>query len=147
MVESKICHTFALGKVAEWSIAPVLKTDELRGSGGSNPSLSARINSRASDSNLVGSSFRILTVSYLHPLRILFAPSHHTLPCRAPRNHTHTRRTVFPPGIIPLRPYDRRRQRPHANSSAKKNTRYASAASEKRRCGRFFPYKSLFLPR
>ena len=44
MVESKICHTFALGKVAEWSIAPVLKTDELRGSGGSNPSLSARIN-------------------------------------------------------------------------------------------------------
>lgn len=44
LVESKICHTFALGKVAEWSIAPVLKTDELRGSGGSNPSLSARIN-------------------------------------------------------------------------------------------------------
>ena len=27
--------------MAEWSIAPVLKTDELRGSGGSNPSLSA----------------------------------------------------------------------------------------------------------
>lgn len=42
--ESKICHTFAPGKVAEWSNAPVLKTDELRGSGGSNPSLSARKN-------------------------------------------------------------------------------------------------------
>ena len=33
--------TFALGKMAEWSIAAVLKTVELRGSGGSNPSLSA----------------------------------------------------------------------------------------------------------
>ena len=86
--------------MAEWSIAPVLKTDELRGSGGSNPSLSARINSRASDSNFVGSSFCIPTVSSLHRLRILFAPSHHTLPCRTPRNHTHTRLTVFPPGII-----------------------------------------------
>ena len=30
-----------IGKVAEWSIAPVLKTDVLRGTGGSNPSLSA----------------------------------------------------------------------------------------------------------
>ena len=31
-----------LGEVAEWSIAAVLKTVELRGSGGSNPSLSAK---------------------------------------------------------------------------------------------------------
>ena len=30
-----------IGEVAEWSIAAVLKTVELRGSGGSNPSLSA----------------------------------------------------------------------------------------------------------
>ena len=30
------------GEMAEWSIAAVLKTVELRGSGGSNPSLSAR---------------------------------------------------------------------------------------------------------
>ena len=30
-----------LGEMAEWSIAAVLKTVELRGSGGSNPSLSA----------------------------------------------------------------------------------------------------------
>ena len=29
------------GEVAEWSIAPVLKTDVPRGTGGSNPSLSA----------------------------------------------------------------------------------------------------------
>ena len=35
-------YIFALGKMAEWSIAAVLKTVELRGSGGSNPSLSAR---------------------------------------------------------------------------------------------------------
>ena len=32
------------GEVAEWSIAAVLKTVELRGSGGSNPSLSAANN-------------------------------------------------------------------------------------------------------
>ena len=31
-----------VGEMAEWSIAAVLKTVELRGSGGSNPSLSAR---------------------------------------------------------------------------------------------------------
>ena len=30
------------GEMAEWSIAAVLKTVELRGSGGSNPSLSAQ---------------------------------------------------------------------------------------------------------
>ena len=51
-VESKIIRIFApllkrkcvaktLGEMAEWSIAAVLKTVELRGSGGSNPSLSA----------------------------------------------------------------------------------------------------------
>ena len=34
--------TKTFGEVAEWSIAPVLKTDVLRGTGGSNPSLSAR---------------------------------------------------------------------------------------------------------
>gem|GEM_PF-4121704 len=33
--------TKTFGEVAEWSIAPVLKTDVLRGTGGSNPSLSA----------------------------------------------------------------------------------------------------------
>ena len=33
--------TFVPGEVAEWSIAAVLKTVELHGSGGSNPSLSA----------------------------------------------------------------------------------------------------------
>ena len=35
--------TFVPGEVAEWSIAAVLKTVELRGSGGSNPSLSALV--------------------------------------------------------------------------------------------------------
>ena len=32
----------SVGKLAEWSIAAVLKTVDLRGSGGSNPSLSAK---------------------------------------------------------------------------------------------------------
>ena len=41
LVEWKFCSTFVPGEVAEWSIAAVLKTVELRGSGGSNPSLSA----------------------------------------------------------------------------------------------------------
>ena len=35
-------RAYTLGEVAEWSIAPVLKTDVLKGTGGSNPSLSAR---------------------------------------------------------------------------------------------------------
>ena len=34
-------RTFAAGEMAEWSIAAVLKTVDLNGSGGSNPSLSA----------------------------------------------------------------------------------------------------------
>ena len=34
-------RAYTLGEVAEWSIAPVLKTDVLKGTGGSNPSLSA----------------------------------------------------------------------------------------------------------
>ena len=33
---------FFLGEVAEWSIAAVLKTVDPKGSGGSNPSLSAK---------------------------------------------------------------------------------------------------------
>ena len=40
--KSKISVIFlSPGEMAEWSIAAVLKTVELRGSGGSNPSLSA----------------------------------------------------------------------------------------------------------
>ena len=38
----KKVRTFVPGEMAEWSIAAVLKTVELRGSGGSNPSLSAK---------------------------------------------------------------------------------------------------------
>ena len=37
----KVC-IFAHGKMAEWSNAAVLKTVDLHGSGGSNPSLSAQ---------------------------------------------------------------------------------------------------------
>ena len=57
MAEPKKLNTFALafkahrlasndesiGEMAEWSNAPVLKTGVLRGTGGSNPSLSAKI--------------------------------------------------------------------------------------------------------
>ena len=42
MRDHLIWHNKNPGEVAEWSIAPVLKTDVLKGTGGSNPSLSAR---------------------------------------------------------------------------------------------------------
>lgn len=42
LAEWKIGTTFVTGKLAEWSIAAVLKTVEPQGSGGSNPSLSAK---------------------------------------------------------------------------------------------------------
>ena len=48
LVNSKKSSTFAAafeGKMAEWSIASVLKTEVLKGTGGSNPSLSAKITS------------------------------------------------------------------------------------------------------
>ena len=35
-------NTTFFGKMVEWSITPVLKTGVLRGTGGSNPSLSAK---------------------------------------------------------------------------------------------------------
>ncbi len=66
--DSKIILTFApqlrtkrlqnmletTGEMAEWSIAAVLKTVELRGSGGSNPSLSAE-----TENKTVKSVFRL----------------------------------------------------------------------------------------
>ena len=45
MSQGDICKQHlpnAKGKMAEWSIAAVLKTVDLHGSGGSNPSLSAK---------------------------------------------------------------------------------------------------------
>ena len=42
--DMRILSTFAAGKMAEWSIASVLKTDDCNRSGGSNPSLSAKSN-------------------------------------------------------------------------------------------------------
>ena len=50
--ETEKTVTFAPGEVAEWSIAAVLKTVELRGSGGSNPSLSANKKRDLSDLTL-----------------------------------------------------------------------------------------------
>ncbi len=41
LAEWKNGATFVPGRMAEWSIAAVLKTVELQGSGGSNPSSSA----------------------------------------------------------------------------------------------------------
>lgn len=43
LAEWKIGTTFVPGRMAEWSIAAVLKTVELQGSGGSNPSPSAKV--------------------------------------------------------------------------------------------------------
>ena len=41
MEQNNIKETNGIGEVVEWSITAVLKTVELKGSGGSNPSLSA----------------------------------------------------------------------------------------------------------
>ena len=41
--QRKVLLKRSLGEVAEWSIAAVLKTVVLRGTGGSNPSLSAEL--------------------------------------------------------------------------------------------------------
>ena len=49
----KECLTF-LGKMAEWSIAAVLKTVDLNGSGGSNPSLSATQKKKSTCSSKLG---------------------------------------------------------------------------------------------
>ena len=48
------------GEMAEWSIAAVLKTVELRGSGGSNPSLSATESCKSQDLR----DFFIVTFEY-----------------------------------------------------------------------------------
>ena len=42
-IKKKLTFATALGEMAEWSIAVVLKTIEGNTSGGSNPSLSAKI--------------------------------------------------------------------------------------------------------
>ena len=52
LAEWKNGATFVPGKLAEWSIAAVLKTVEPQGSGGSNPSLSARAGKAAMKSQL-----------------------------------------------------------------------------------------------
>ena len=53
--------------MAEWSIASVLKTDVLRGTGGSNPSLSAVIMSQLADYQFVTTFFFSLrTQNYTH---------------------------------------------------------------------------------
>ena len=52
------------GEMAEWSIAAVLKTVELRGSGGSNPSLSAK---KKKEPAMAPSSFLEKTQGLLNP--------------------------------------------------------------------------------
>ena len=49
LAEWKIGTTFVPGRMAEWSIAAVLKTVELQGSGGSNPSPSAKQENRVAN--------------------------------------------------------------------------------------------------
>ena len=53
---SKKGSTFAPGHMAEWSNAAVLKTVDLHGSGGSNPSLSAKIK-RSKEMSILSASF------------------------------------------------------------------------------------------
>ena len=52
--------------MAEWSIAAVLKTVELRGSGGSNPSLSAKRTYKELSFNLVGFFYAQKNAPKLH---------------------------------------------------------------------------------
>ncbi len=40
-IQNRLHRVCVLGEMVEWSITPVLKTGVLRGTGGSNPSLSA----------------------------------------------------------------------------------------------------------
>ncbi len=40
---NRVCGRIIGGEVAEWPIAPVLKTGEVRASAGSNPALSAKL--------------------------------------------------------------------------------------------------------
>ncbi len=47
--------------MVEWSITPVLKTGVLRGTGGSNPSLSAKSSMR----NIVGLFFYVYFITFL----------------------------------------------------------------------------------
>ena len=71
LVKWQIDYTFAgedKGKMAEWSIAAVLKTVDLQGSGGSNPSLSASTTAIATESNSVAFLFGIRL-----PLQTAFA--------------------------------------------------------------------------
>ncbi len=67
LVDSKKYRTFVAGEMAEWSIAAVLKTVELRGSGGSNPSLSARIEAEQMTFKSSVFCFVSIPTSYLPP--------------------------------------------------------------------------------
>ena len=61
LVNSKKCSTFAPGEMAEWSNAAVLKTVDLHGSGGSNPSLSAKSGKESITKVVLFSFIAILT--------------------------------------------------------------------------------------
>ena len=51
-VPKRVLQLSAEGEVVEWSITAVLKTVELKGSGGSNPSLSAKHENKSAPSLL-----------------------------------------------------------------------------------------------
>ena len=68
LAEWKNRATFVPGKMAEWSIAAVLKTVELQGSGGSNPSLSAEcMKNRQQEGPLPLLSYSGVGVAYCVP--------------------------------------------------------------------------------
>ena len=80
LAEIKKGATFAVGKMAEWSIAAVLKTVELRGSGGSNPSLSAELRMRRLNVSAVFFCERFFRQ------RVVFAPAHKKIVLRTPHS-------------------------------------------------------------
>ncbi|GEM_PF-2337575 len=80
LAEIKKGATFAVGKMAEWSIAAVLKTVELRGSGGSNPSLSAELRMRRLNVSVVFFCERFFRQ------RVVSAPVHKKSVLRTPHS-------------------------------------------------------------
>ena len=60
------CREDNIGEVVEWSITAVLKTVELKGSGGSNPSLSAEIPDRIAGKRTKSYKSLICSFFYCH---------------------------------------------------------------------------------
>ena len=67
-----------IGKVVEWSITAVLKTAVLRGTGGSNPSLSATKTYKMMNFNLVGFFCVQKSAPKMHRFEVQYTPKRYT---------------------------------------------------------------------